>query len=130
MTNPAFKSPYENLRKSTDFTDILRLSLNVPRQHIFKIRSVLMDYGAVQIAQALLIHYLYQYVTTNKLTIDNRDQLINHIVDLLDPSSFVVRPASGGPDQTSSRADDRRATRPVHQGSKGTKNQSTTGVRK
>ncbi len=122
MSNPAFINPFEGVRKTVDSTDILRLSIDVPKPVVRAIRSVLLDYGSVNIAETLLIKHLYDYILEHELTFHDHDDLVAYICELLKakpPGNTTKRPAQGGPHQKEGRGDDGRRTRPVHSSSKG-----------
>lgn len=119
--NPNFINPYANVRKTLEPADILRLSIDVPKQEVRAIRAVLMDYGALNVAETLLVKHLYEYVREHKLSIGDHDKLVNYITELLVDSTGnnPKAPNAGSTSASKTRGgNERRGTGQVHSGGK------------
>jgi hypothetical protein len=110
MKNPTYINPYRSYEGQT-----IRLNLDAPADDVNTIRLVLLEHGGIQIAQALFLKHLADYVRANNYTIVDRDTLINYILNKCGYSEDCTN------SNTSGRNDGRTAPR-VRKVHKGTEN--------
>jgi len=85
-TAAPFRNPYSS--KTVAENDWLRVSIDVSRRDVARIRSVTMDWGTMQAALGLFVKYLHDYAESRELTLADRDEFIEHIKAIT-----TVRPA-------------------------------------
>lgn len=118
-THPTFVNPYKGIEKRCP-EDWLRISVDVSKSDAARIRSVTMDFGMMQVACAMFVKHLYEYVKRNDLSLDDADHLRQYIVGLTS-----CEPHGERPDR-----DDRRGVERVREADKTPKNKSTARQRK
>jgi len=104
-------NPYTDIESNTP--EWMRMSFNVARNDVYKIRTVLPDHGGLLIAVNLFIKHLHDHVNANNLTIADRNAFITHVLERCS-SNFV---AGQGPNDN-----DGQRARPIRKRSPGKAN--------
>lgn len=83
-------NPYHGLHSSD--AECLRISQDLSRSDVFRIRSVVMDYGFLNAAICRFVKHLYTVCEHNNYTISDRDTLINYVYNHCTTTPNTVGP--------------------------------------
>jgi hypothetical protein len=96
----------------------LRLSNDIERSDVMRIRSVVADFGFLNAAVSRFVKHLYEYTTANNLSFTDRERLISYVATIC---PVPVGPTPSRPLSGNGPADTRRpTTAPVGPDAKGT----------
>lgn len=129
--------PYKSFRLGDP--NAIRVSYDVSRDDVNRIRTVVMDHGCLAICVKNFIKHIADYARTNNFTLENRDDLLDYVrrttnaatVDVpIDSTPPTNGPSSNLPNGQRPNGDDRPGTGPIRQSNSGTVDKPTTRKRK
>ena len=125
-------NPYRHL-KVKDPTAI-RISNDLLRSDLHRIRSVVLDYGFINGAISRFIKHLYEHCERNNYSYSDRDTLIAYVIttchidgDPISPATFAARPTPRGLDGPEPSGDGRQPAQTLGAEHTGTQNLERTG---